>query len=260
MASFKFDEVDQLVQESDNKINFLKLQDDGWYAEVRFMYGPGEIFGAETVHNVSDDPRKPRYIPCLRGLNEPLETCPLCVNGSPVKAQYFIPVYVLAIVSNLRGAETRTEVNKVMLFQRGTTFKGQLQSVIRYTQGTGKPIVSSVFRLVRSGKAGDQGTQYMVEYVGTDNTTLEELPQRPEILGSYILPKVDYQTMLDKYVNKTPTPASGIQPRTLNTGMFAGNTVVGSTPTPANNGGFQPINANQAPSQAPNIGNGTAPF
>ena len=72
MAVFKFDEVDQFVNEgSDNKINFLKLQDDGWYAKVRFMYGPGEIFEGVTVHNVSEDPRKPRFVPCLRGVNEP---------------------------------------------------------------------------------------------------------------------------------------------------------------------------------------------
>ena len=270
MAGFKFDEVDQFVQENDSKINFLKLQDDGWYAEVRFMYGPGEIFEGQTVHNVSEDPKRPRYVPCLRGLNEPLESCPLCASGSKINAQFFIPVFVHAIVSNLRGVESRQEVNQVMLFQRGSTFKGALQAVIRNTNGTGKPIVSSVFRLVRNGKAGDQKTNYSVEYVGTDDTTLEQLPQRPEILGSYILPKVDYQTMVEKYVNKTSTstPAAAVQPRTLNANMFAGNTVVtgGVTtnvpPTPTV-GGFQPINTNQAPVQAPSIGSpstGGAPF
>ena len=90
MAVFKFDEVDQVVRENDNKINFLKLQDDGWYAELRFMYGPGEMFECQTVHNVSEDPRKPRYVSCLRGLNEPLDSCPLCAKGSKINAQFFL--------------------------------------------------------------------------------------------------------------------------------------------------------------------------
>ena len=274
MAVFKFDEVDQFVNEgSDNKINFLKLQDDGWYAKVRFMYGPGEIFEGVTVHNVSEDPRKPRFVPCLRGVNEPLESCPLCVNGSKIAAQFFIPVYVHSIVSNVRGVESEQPVNQVMLFQRGTTFKGALQSVIRQTQSTGKPIVSSVFNLVRNGKQGDMKTSYSVEYCGTDETTLESLPPRVQVLGSYILPDVDYETMLEKYVKGAAgqTTPVAIQPRTLSAATFGNNTVVTSAtpampamptmptmPTPAVQP-IQPINANQAPVQAPNISN-NVPF
>lgn len=265
MAVFKFDEVDQLVQESDNKINFLKLQDDGWYAKVRFMYGLNETFEGYTVHNVSDDPRKPKYVPCLRGLNQPLDTCPLCANGSKVVAQFFIPVYVISIVSNVRGVEQEQAVNQVMLFQRGATFKGVLQSVIRQTLNTQKPIVSSVFNLVRNGKAGDMKTSYTAEYVGTDNTTLDQLPERPQILGSYILPEVDYNTMMEKYVlGKEVSNTSGvsgmvqtqpvdIQPRTLNANMFSGNTVV----TGANN---TALNPNQVSTIPPSISSNNVPF
>lgn len=266
MAGFKFDEVEQFVQENDSKINFLKLQDDGWYANVRFMYGPGEIFEGQTVHNVSDDPKRPKYVPCLRGLNDPLEACPLCANGSKINAQFFIPVYVHSIVTNVRGVEQEQPVGQVMLFQRGSTFKGALQCVIRNTQPTGKPIVSSLFRLVRNGKAGDVKTNYTVEYVKTDDVTLDQLPARPEILGSYILPQIDYQTMVEKYVNKTAATntstnvAPSIQPRTLNVNTFAGNSVgfTNQNTGVSSNNGFQPINTNQAPAQAPNI-NG-APF
>jgi hypothetical protein len=271
MAGFKFDEVDQFVQESDNKINFLKLQDDGWYADVRFMYGPGEIFEGQTVHNVSDDPKKPRYVPCLRGLNDPLEACPLCANGSKINAQFFLPVFVISITSNLRGVESTQQVNQVMLFQKGSSFKGALQAVVRNTQGKGNAIVNSVFRIVRNGKAGDPKTTYFTEYVTTDNVGLEQLPQRPEILGSYILPKVDYTTMMEKYINKTDvapqqTTPSMVTPRTLNANTFAGNTVVNNIPNIPNPGvqpmnNFQPINTNQAPVQAPTIGQtGGAPF
>lgn len=267
MAGFNFDQAEQFVQESDNKINFLKLQDDGWYAKVRFMYGPGEVFRGETVHNVSEDPKKPKYVPCLREAGQPLESCPLCAKGAKIMAQFFIPVYVISIVSNIRGAEQEQPIGQVMLFQRGTTFSGPIKSVVRQAQAQNKPIVSCVFNLVRNGKAGDQKTNYSVELIGVDDTTLEQLPPRPEILGSYILPKVDYQTMVEKYINKTEqavqtTKPADIQPRTLNANTFAGNTVgFGQTTTvqqtaPAFN---QPMNnTNQAPVQAPTIGNGSS--
>lgn len=254
MAGFKFDEVDSIIAENSNKINFLKLQDDGWYANVRFMYGSGEIFGdildVQTVHNISDDPTKPRYVPCLRKVHDPLEVCPLCQAGSKVAIQFFIPIYVHSIVSNLRGVQNEQPVEQVMIVQKGSSFKGALQSVVRYTQGTNKPIVSSVFRLVRNGKAKDPRTGYSVEYVRTDDTTLEQLPERPQILGSYILPNLDYQTMLDKYVNKKQeTPNVTITPRTLNANTFSGNTVI------------QAPGINQVSAQAPIInGNGNVPF
>lgn len=264
MAVFKFDEVEQFVQDNnENKINFLKLQDDGWYAKVRFMYGPGEIFEGITVHNVSEDPRKLRYVPCLRGVNEPLESCPLCANGSKVVAQFFIPLYVHSIVSVTRGVESEQPVNQVMLFQRGTTFKGALQSVVRQTQTSGKPIVSSVFNLVRNGKQGDMKTTYSVEYCGTDDTTIESLPPKPQVYGSYLLPDLDYNTMMEKYVNNSPAAAApSIQPRTLSAATFGNNTVVSSAMPSMPNVAVppvQPMNTNQAPVQAPNISN-NVPF
>lgn len=272
MAGFNFDEVEQYVQESSSgeRLTFLKLQDDGYYANLRFMYGPNETFQAQTVHNVSSDPRKPKWVPCLRGLKDPLEACPLCANGYKFAVQFFIPVYVHSIVSMIRGVPQEEQVNQVMILQKGTMFRGALQSVMRYTQPTNKPIVSSVFRLVRNGRADDQKTTYLVEYVSTDDVTLENLPERPQILGSYILPNLDYNTMMEKYINNKSTPsnvASAIQPRTVNMNTFAGNSVVNSpnmtnvssTPlvTPSQ---FQPINTNQAPVQVPNIGSNGAPF
>lgn len=267
MAGFKFDEVEQFVQSNSNdgKINFLKLQDDGYYAQVRFMYGPGEIFEGQTVHNVSEDPKKPKYVPCLRQPGQPLDSCPLCEAGAKLNAQYFIPVYVISITSNVRGVEQVQPVNQVMLFQRGTTFSAAIKSIVRQAQMVQKPIVSCVFNLVRNGKSGDQKTTYTIELVGHDNVSLEQLPPKPEILGSYILPNITKEEMIEKYVNKqntTTAKPADIQPRTLSANTFAGNTVMtgGSTFTPVNNTGFTPANPNQLPTQAPQIGNGRIPF
>ena len=267
MAGFDFNQVDQFVQENDSKIEFLKLQDDGWYAKVRFMYGQGEIFRGETVHNVSEDPTKPRYVACLREEGQPVDACPLCASGAKLTAQFYLPVYVQSIVANINGREEERPVGRVQLFQRGATFKGQLQAVLRNAPSD-KPIVSSMFRIVRNGKARDPKTTYTVEFMGADDVTLENLAPRPQIVGSYILPKLTPQEMTDKYINKTvSTQPEGIQPRIVNANTF-------------NNAGFgqpapqvqvkpvfnQPMNnANQAPVTAPQIGvtptgNGNVPF
>lgn len=273
MAGFNFDEMDQIVNESEGKINFLKLKDDGWYAKVRFMYGPGETIGGQTVHNVAEPgSNRPKYVPCLREVGQPIETCPLCKAGAKITCQFFVPVYVISIVSNLRGVTQEEPVGQVMLFQKGTTFGAALKSVIRQTQNTGKPIVSSVFNLVRNGKEGDQKTQYSVELIGTDDTTLDMLPPRPQVLGSYILPNITFEEMQQKYVNgaasqstqSTTQTTQAAQPtfqqtqpqvRTLNAGTFAGNTVMGQP----NNVGTVP-SFNQVSATAPQIGGSSTPF
>lgn len=278
MAVFKFDEMDKYVQEENSKFNFLKLQDDGWYARVRFMYGPGETFEGHTVHNVGDS-KRPRYVVCLREPSDSLDACPLCANGTKTTAQFFMPVYVQSIVKNIRGIETEEPVGQVMLFQRGTTFTGSIKSVIRQAAANNKSIVNCTFNLVRNGKAGSTDTNYSVELIATDDVSLEQLPPRPQILGSYILPKLSYDEMVEKYINggatttvaqpQQATPVSAIQPRTISASTFAGNSVVGT----ANNGMVQPntfaqpmnnfnqpMNTNQAPVQAPQIGSGATPF
>ena len=266
MAGFNFDQVEKFTERNDNKINFLKLEDNGWYAKVRFMYGEGEMFRGETVHNVSEDPKRPRYVSCLREEGQPVDVCPLCQAGSKIQVQFYVPVYVQSIVTKINGIENEQQVGQVMIFQRGTTFTGAIQTVLRYAADTKQPIVNSLFRLVRNGARNAQGTTYSVEYIGTDNVTLEMLPPRPEVVGSYILPKYDAAKMIEKYINKTPaTPQAapagipqGIQPRQ---GISASTFVGGSTYTaPAAAPSFnQPMNnANQAPLQAPQIGNGTA--
>lgn len=243
MAGFDFNQEELYVPKGNEqqfnreKIKFLKLEDDGWYATVRFLYGPGEIFRGETVHNTAEQGQMPKYVPCLKEPNDPIEVCPLCAAGNRIQAQYFMPVYVYSITSNVRGVETTTDVNDVMIFQRGATFQGNIKSIIR--QSGNKPIVCSTFRIVRNGAKGAQGTTYTVEYVGQDDATIDQFPPRPEVLGSYILPNVTKEKMIEKYINKTEAPktTSSVTPRTINANTFAGNTVV-----------------NQAPLQAPPIG------
>lgn len=229
MTQFNFDQLDNYVQSQGEGFTFLKLQDHNWSAKVRFMYGPGETFQGFAVHNISADTRRPKYVPCLRELGQPLDVCPLCKAGSSVTAQFYIPVYVISITKCISGVMQAEEpVNQVMLFQRGKTFQGALSSAIRQSAGT--PLVNNIFNIVRNGKAQNLDTTYMVEFVGRDTTTLENLPERPEVLGSYVLPEMTFEKM-SALVNNAATPSADVTPRTVNAAAPNTNATLGTTYT-----------------------------
>lgn len=213
MAQFNFDQVDEYVQSQGEGFTFLKLQDHNWSAKVRFMYGPGETFQGFSVHNISPDPRRPKYVPCLRELGQPLDVCPLCKAGSSVTAQFYIPVYVISITKCINGVTQAEEpVNQVMLFQRGKTFQGALSSAIRQSAGT--PLVNNIFNIVRNGKAQNLDTTYMVEFFSRDNVSLNDLPERPVVLGSYILPEMTFEKMT-ALINGNTSSTADVTPRTV---------------------------------------------
>lgn len=230
MAVFDFNQIDNYVQDKSGSIPFFSLKDDGWYANVRFMYDAGENFQCNSVHNISTDPKKSKYVPCLRNLGDPLDVCPLCAKGNSPVAQFYLPLYVISITKVINGvAQTPEPINQAMLFQRGKTFQGAVQSAIRQSNGT--PIVSNIFRIVRSGKPNDPGTSYLLEWVERDETTLAQLPERIEALGTYILPNITRDEMIAKYMNPSAQPQAqpqGIMPRTVSANTFGQNTVVQS--------------------------------
>lgn len=221
-VEFNFDKTDDYVQDT-QRVNYLKLSDDGWFATVRFMYGEGQTFKGYAVHNISADPKKPKYVPCLREPGQPLDTCPLCNNNNPLVAQYYIPLYVISITSNINGIKETKPVNQVMLFQRGKTFKGVLESIIRQCAGT--PLVNNTFNIVRSGKPNDPKTNYFVEFLGRDNVGLQDLPEAPVALGT-VLQEMTKEQML-QHLHGTTTQPQGVMPRTISTNTFGNNTVVG---------------------------------
>lgn len=235
MAVFNFDQVNEYVQNEGNGLSFLKLQDDGWQAKVRFMYGPGETFQGYSVHNVSGEQMKSKFIPCLREVGQPLDVCPLCKAGVPLQAQFFIPVFVISITKCINGVlQPEEAVNQVMIFQRGKTFQGSLASAVRQTGGS--PLVNNVFNIVRNGKAKDPKTTYIVEFVNRDSTTLESLGERPQVFGSPILPDVKYEEM-GQYLPQNTGMPQGVMPRTVAANPYA-----------------QPTQQTyQAPTQAPGI-------
>ena len=175
-------------QDSDNygnsSSNFFSLKDDGDIARVRFMYNDLNDVTGYAVHEIEVDGNK-RYVNCLRNYNEPKSKCPCCANDYMQKAKIYVPLY-------------NVDTKEVQLWERGKKFLGKLQSICTRYARQDSPLVNHIFEIERNGKKGDQQTTYEVYEVGSDGTTLQDLPEVIEPLGNVILDK-SYDE-LDSYV------------------------------------------------------------
>ena len=175
-------------QDSDNygnsSSNFFSLKDDGDVARVRFMYNDLKDVVGYAVHEIEVDGNK-RYVNCLRSYNEPKSKCPCCANDYMQRAKLYVPLY-------------NVDTKEVQLWERGKKFLGKLQSICTRYARQDSPLVNHVFEIERHGKKGDTQTTYEVYEVGSDDTTLQDLPEVIEPLGNVILDK-SYDE-LDSYV------------------------------------------------------------
>lgn len=153
---------------------FFSLQNDKDTARVRFMYRDINDFSGYAVHRVTVGDRE-RYVNCLREYTDPVEACPFCASGKVQMVKAYIPLYI----EEGEGAGT------VKLWERGKKFISKISSLCsRYDN-----LVSHIFEIERNGKKGEQTTTYEIYEMGGDNTTLEDLPEVPDPLGSVILDK-----------------------------------------------------------------------
>ena len=107
----------------------------------------------------------------LREYN-PVDDCPLCAAKQRVLAKVFVPVY-------------DEETQEIKIWDRGKTFFSKISSLCaRYN-----PLVSTPFEIERNGKKGDTSTTYETYALETDDLTLEDFPEVPELLGTLILDK-----------------------------------------------------------------------
>ena len=150
---------------------WFSLKNDRDVARVQFMiddYSDIDVFACHKV-KVGD---KERYVDCLRTYDEPIDNCPLCAAGIPVKPVRFVVMY-------------QHDDGKVKIWERGKNFIAKLQSLCnRYS-----PLSQYVFEIERVGKAGSKDTRYeiypMDKVEPVDLTDIE----KPELLGGLILEK-----------------------------------------------------------------------
>ena len=150
---------------------YFSLKNDRDTARVRFMYNNIDDVEGYAVHEVMVGDKK-RYVSCLRSYDEPLDKCPFCRERKPQTVKLFVPLYNI-------------DQDKVQVWERGKKFFQKMSSICsRYDN-----LVSHTFDIERNGKAGSQTTTYEIYPVGEDNTTLEDLPELPVILGGLVLDK-----------------------------------------------------------------------
>lgn len=179
MGRIKFDEVEKYGNTNSN--SYFSLKDDGDVARVRFMYDSVEDVEGHAVHEVEVDGKR-RYVNCLRSYNEPIHNCPFCASGKFQLAKLFVPIYDV-------------DSGTIKVWGRGKRFFAKINGLCaRYPH-----LCSHIFEIERHGKKGDTSTTYEIFEVERDDTTLNDLPELPIIVGTTVLDKTaeEMQEYLD---------------------------------------------------------------
>lgn len=150
---------------------WFSLKNDGDVARVQFMMDSIEDLDVFACHRVKLGDKE-RYVDCLRTYDEPIDKCPLCAAGIPVKPVRFVVMY-------------QHDDDKVKIWERGKTFISKLQSLCnRYS-----PLSNYVFEIERVGKAGSKDTRYEIYPMDrVEPVNISEV-EKPELLGGLILEK-----------------------------------------------------------------------
>lgn len=150
---------------------YFSLKNDKDVARVRFMYNSIDDVEGYAVHQVEIDGKK-RYVNCLREYNQPIDDCPFCKAKMFTTAKLFIPIYNI-------------DEDKCQIWERGKKFISKISSICaRYPD-----VVSHVFEIERNGKKGETSTTYEIYEVDKDDTTLDDLPEQSDPLGTIVLDK-----------------------------------------------------------------------
>ena len=167
---------------------WFSLKNDKDVARVQFMMDGLDDLEVFACHKVKIGDKE-RYVDCLRTYDEPIDKCPFCAAGIPVKPVRFVIMY-------------QHDDSKVKIWERGKNFIAKLQSLCnRYT-----PLSDYVFEIERNGKAGDMATRYEIFPMDrVDPVDLTDI-EKPELLGGLILEK-DAEEM-DVYLETGNFPAT----------------------------------------------------
>ena len=186
MGRISYDEQDKY--ESSGNGEWFSLKNDGEIARVQFMADSPDDLEIFACHRVKIG-EKERYVDCLRNYNDPIDVCPLCAAGVPVKPVRFVVMY-------------QHDDGKVKIWERGKQFIGKLQGLFnRYT-----PLSNYVFEIERHGKAGDKETKYEIFPMDrVEPFDLSEI-EKPELQGGLILEKNAEE--MDVYLDTGNFPAT----------------------------------------------------
>lgn len=169
MARFNYNDADKYGGQGGS--GYFSLKNDRDTARVRFLYNSVEDVTGYAVHQIEVDGKK-RWVNCLREYNQPIDDCPFCAAKKFTAARLFIPLY-------------NVDEEKTQVWERGKKFISKITSICaRYPN-----VVSHIFEIERNGKPGDTATTYEIFEIDKDDTTIEDLPEVGDILGTVVLDK-----------------------------------------------------------------------
>ena len=167
---------------------WFSLKNDKDVARVQFMMDNLDDLDVFACHKVKIGDKE-RYVDCLRTYDEPIDKCPFCAAGIPVKPVRFVIMY-------------QHDDSKVKIWERGKNFIAKLQSLCNRYQ----PLSEYVFEIERNGKAGDMATRYEIFPMDrVDPVDLTKI-EKPELLGGLILEKNAEE--MDVYLDTGNFPAT----------------------------------------------------
>ena len=163
-----FDEMERVSNVK--RAQYFGLADDGDKAIVRFYHTNGDDIEKIAVHRVDIGDRKGIPVACIRELDGAVADCPLCENGSPVSARMYLKI----LVYEKDNEGYYTKLPQLTIWERGSGFRKTMQSLINRYASNGKALMDTIFEIERSGKKGDQKTQYNIYKV--DDLEPDECP------------------------------------------------------------------------------------
>ena len=109
---------------------WFSLKNDKDVARVQFMMDNLDDLDVFACHKVKIGDKE-RYVDCLRTYDEPIDKCPFCAAGIPVKPVRFVLMY-------------QHDDSKVKIWERGKNFIAKLQSLCnRYQPLSQEGVIAS---------------------------------------------------------------------------------------------------------------------
>ena len=170
MSRVTTEQARKITNSSSN--GYFSLKNDKDSAIVRFMYNSVSDIETFAVHEVQVNGFN-KHVDCLKDA-EGNGSCPFCDKGIKRTARTFFKLY-------------KIDTDSVEIWDCGVKRAPGLENILKMSR-SGK-LVNDVFEIVRHGKAKATDTEYELVYKGTDEKTLEDLPNAPELYGRYILKK-----------------------------------------------------------------------
>lgn len=132
--------------------NWFRLQNDGDYADVIFLYRGKEDAMMADTHYIKSDVYS-GYVTCCGGRD-----CPACMKQIRIQPKLFIPLYVI-------DNSTGTMVNRVQFWDRTMRFQPQLVNDV--FRGYANPS-EYIFRITRHGMPNDINTTYDIRAIANN--------------------------------------------------------------------------------------------